>query len=532
MRRRRRARRGRASLAAQLFVGQLLVLVLVVAVGATLAVLDARRDGDDRARREVLDLALSLAGAPSTAEQVTGPDPAATLQPEAEALRVATGVDFVVVMAPDRTRYSHPNPELLGQPFVGDIAPAVAGRAFTEVFPGTLGPSIRAVAPVRDDAGAVVGLVAVGITQEALGRALLAQLPVLLGVVALALLAAAAGSLLLSRRLRRQTLGLQPDELRTMYEHHDAVLHAVGEGLVVLDDAGAVVLANDQARRLLTLRPGAVDVADLPESLRELARRGDRVSGEVHVTGDHVLVVSQRPVTWEGRPLGSVLTLQDRTELQGVADELDSVRGFAESLRSQAHESANRLHTVVTMVELGRSQEAVEFATAELALSQHLIDRLLAAVAEPALAALLLGKVAQAAERGCELTVTEDTALPAEPGVSARDLVTVVGNLVDNAVDAALEGRGEAWVEVRLVTTPDPAAIEVTVADSGAGLDPAGLTAALRRGHSTKSGQRGLGLALVAAVLARHDGRLEATPGPPSQLVLTLPVPARAGVPG
>lgn len=165
---------------------------------------------------------------------------------------------------------------------------------------------------------------------------------------------------------------------------------------------------------------------------------------------------------------------------------------------------------------------------------------MLGSVAEPALAALLLGKIAQASERGCALRVTEDTALPAETGVAARDLVTVVGNLVDNAVDAALDAapsppgdtRGEAWVEVRLVTTPDARALEVTVADSGAGLDPAGLPAALRRGHSTKPGQRGLGLALVAQVIARHGGDLHATPGPPSQLVLTLPVHAQVGAGG
>jgi sensor histidine kinase regulating citrate/malate metabolism len=415
------------------------------------------------------------------------------------------------------------------------------------VYPGSLGPSIRAVAPVRADDGTVVGLVAVGITQEALSRALVGQLPVLGGVVAVALLAAAGGSLLLSRRLRRQTLGLRPEELRTMYEHHDAVLHAVGEGLLVLDPAGGVVLANDEARRLLDLgqddtgEAGPVDVAALPESLRALARTGSRVTGEVHVTGSHVLVVSQGPVEFEGRPLGTVLTLRDRTELQGVADELDSVRLFAESLRSQAHESANRLHTVITLVELGRAEEAVELATSELAVSQALIDRLLAAVEEPALAALLLGKVAQAAERGCELTVTEDTALPADPGISVRDLVTVVGNLVDNAVDAALEAApprpggppGQAWVEVRAVVTdgPDGPVLELAVADSGAGLDPDGLGAALRRGYSTKSGSRGLGLALVAQVLTRHGGELHTTPGPPSQLVLTLPVPARTGAP-
>lgn len=193
---------------------------------------------------------------------------------------------------------------------------------------------------------------------------------------------------------------------------------------------------------------------------------------------------------------------------------------FAESLRSQAHESANRLHTVITMVELGRTEQAVEFATKELALSQHLIDRLMGTVQEPAVAALLLGKVSQAAEQGVELTVTDDTAL-SETTFDRHELVTLAGNLIDNAIDAAKESD-QPWVEVTV--REQGSDLVVQVADSGAGMNPDALATARTRGYSTKSGSRGLGLALVSQVVARHHGRLESENTYGSVVTATVPV--------
>ncbi len=193
-----------------------------------------------------------------------------------------------------------------------------------------------------------------------------------------------------------------------MYDHHDAILHSVSEGLVVLDRNG-VALANDEARRLLALPAGPITRADLPEFLRGGNDPG--VRDEVRLTDDRVLVVNRSQVSASD---SEVVTIRDRTELQGALGELSSLQGFTDSLRAQAHESANKLHTVVTLVEMGRPEEAVKFATQELALSQQLVDRVSDAVGEPALVALLLGKTAEADERGIELTITEETHLPAE----------------------------------------------------------------------------------------------------------------------
>ena len=499
------------------------LVVVIVVLGGALAALDARRDGDDAARERVVAIASALAAAPSTAAALQAGSPTATLQPVTERVRHDTQIAFITIMSPDGTRYTHTDPSLIGQKYLGTTEPALRGETFTEVFTGTLGPSIRAVAPVYAADGRIVGLVSAGITQQTLAENWYAQLPWILVVAATAVLAAVVGMWLVRRRLLRQTGGLSPRDLRVMYEHHDAVLHSVSEGLVVVEDDRAVLI-NDEARRLLGVSAEVpIDMRSLPGFLADGAADAGHgsvepsVKDEVRVTTDRVLVVNRAPVMMGHRGAADVVTIRDRTELQGALGELDSMKVFAESLRSQAHEAANRLHTIVALVEMGRGDEAVRFATTQLELSQRLVDRLTAAVHEPALVALLLGKSAQAAERGIALTVTDETHLGADEAegeiggvLTPTEMVTVVGNLVDNALDAC--DKDDPWVEVTV--RQDESALLVVVADSGPGMDEATFEQARRRGYSTKEGgiegRRGLGLALVSQLVERHRGRLTA----------------------
>ncbi|MEU9845505.1 PAS domain-containing protein, partial [Actinomadura sp. NPDC048032] len=386
---------GRWSLARQLLVLQAAIVGLLVAAGAALAFLDSGRAVDDSAAQTVSAVAASIADAPTVRAALADPAPTRLLQPYAERVRHDTGVDFITIMSPAGIRYTHPNPARIGGTFVGNTAPALAGRTFTETYTGTLGPSVRTVAPVFGEDRRVVALVAVGITVKAISAELRQRL-LALGAVAGAVLAVGmAGSYLVSARLRRQTRGVAPDELRGMFEYYEAILHAVREGLLILDRTGRVVLCNDAARHLLDLdaphgpfpsaaipgrargEPQGRDVAELglPEELVATLVSAEPRSDEIHVGDTRVLVVNTSPVRSGDRVMGNVVTLRDHTELQALTGELDTVRGFAESLRSQAHEAANRLHTVVSLVELGRPGQAVEFATAELASAQRLTDR-------------------------------------------------------------------------------------------------------------------------------------------------------------
>lgn len=430
------------SLAGQLFAMQVVLVAAIVAGCALFAYVTDQSQAEESARLQTTATAAAAARSPSVAEAVRSADPSAVLQPYAEALRKDAGMDFVVIMDPEGRRWTHPTPERIGETYLGHIGPAQRGGVLSEQFEGTLGLSVRTVAPVLDG-GRVVAIVSAGITVEEITQQVREQVTALLVAAGAALALGGAGTYVINARLRRHTHGMNAAELGRMHDFHQAALHAVREGLVMLDGRRRIALANDGARELLGLGDDAVGrpVADLglPAPLTGALLASEPRVDEVHLTADRVVVVNTRPVVG-GEQRGTVVTLRDHTELQALSGELDSERGFTQALRSQAHEAANRLHTVVSLIELGRADEAVDFATAELELAQVLTDRVVGAVGEPVLAALLLGKTAQANERGVELVLTEDSRIDDHVlphTLPPRDLVTILGNLIDNAVDAA-----------------------------------------------------------------------------------------------
>ncbi|WP_432157641.1 SpoIIE family protein phosphatase [Streptomyces sp. bgisy153] len=325
----RAALRGR-SLAGQVFVFQVAIVVLLVVAAVVALVLQVRHDITREARNRSLAVAQTFANSPGIVEALRSPDPTAVLQPRAEAARAATDVDFIVVTDPDGTRYTHPKPDRIGKQFVGNIAPAQAGGIVVEEIDGTIGRLVQAVVPVKDADGRVVGLVSSGITTEHVGGTVNQQLPLLLFAAAVALALATAGTALVSRRLLRQTHGLGPHEMTRMYEHHDAVLHTVREGVIIVGGDGRLMLANDEAHRLLDLpqdaeRRPVLDLGLDPDTA-DLLASGRVATDEVHLVGDRLLAINQRPTDVAGGPAGSVATLRDSTELRALSGRAEAAR--------------------------------------------------------------------------------------------------------------------------------------------------------------------------------------------------------------
>ncbi|MFI8515272.1 SpoIIE family protein phosphatase [Streptomyces sp. NPDC085460] len=319
-----------ASVAGQVLLLQVL-LVTVLVLGATAAdFLQARRDATQDAYDRSLSVAETFAHAPGTRAAMESRDPSALLQPSAEATRRAAGVTYVVAFAPDGIRWSHPDPSLIGGHVAGEFAPALGGEPFQETFDSLVfGRAVDTTVAVLDDRGDPVGLVSVGITVRKVEGAVMRQLPLLLGAAAIALALSVAGTTLVTRRLRHQTHGLGPAEMTRMYEHHDAVLHAVREGVVILGDDGRLVLVNDEARKLLALPPdagGDVRELGLPADLAALLTSGAVTDDDVRLIGDRLVSVNQRPIATAGSS-GSVATLRDTTELRAVSARADAARG-------------------------------------------------------------------------------------------------------------------------------------------------------------------------------------------------------------
>ncbi len=518
------------SISTRLFALQLVLIVLLTGVATIWLVANAKTDVKTSAAVKCTAIATSIAANPFVREALATSSPTTALEPYAVEMMRATETDFITIMAPDRTRFTHPNPAEIGKPFIGTIAPALAGESFTETYSGTLGPSVRAVVPVRDADGTVVGLVAVGVTVSTVSLALAGKLPFVLVATAITILSGALASWLLSRYLRRVTWGQGPEELGRMFSYYEGVLHSVREGLVLVDPGSRLVLYNDQAAELLGLdlardrTPVAVADLDISPELRALLGGGDRAVDEVFVTWDRVLIVNQEvAVSSEPRRaprvMGTVTTLRDHTELLQLAGELESMRTLSDALRSQTHEFANRLHTIVALIELDRGNEAIRLAATELDAGQELADQLLGSIDEPVLAALLLGKSAQARERGIDLVLDIAPNLGLME-IDSRDLVTIIGNLVDNALDASLRGADSPRVTIA-VSRGDAGEISIQVADTGPGVPDE--TAIFRRGFTTKKGlgneagigSHGVGLALVGQSVRRLGGdiRIDSTAG-------------------
>ncbi|MEU2717668.1 SpoIIE family protein phosphatase [Streptomyces sp. NPDC007205] len=352
-------RSGPRSVAGQVFLLQVALVVLLVVCGVVALVLQSERDTSTEAKRRSIAVAQTFAHSPGILQALRAPDPSKVLQPLTEAGRKSAGVDFIVVMNTKGIRYTHPLPSKIGHRFVGRIGPSLAGKVYTESVHGPLGHEVQATVPVDDAHGRVAALVSAGLKVKNVTSEVDRQLPIILAAGAGALVVTTGGTALVGRRLRRQTRSLAPEEMTRMYEHHDTVLHSVREGVLIVDADRRILLANDEARRLLEL-PADVEgrtVRELPEldpAMTELLVSGREAGDEVHFAGGRLLAVNQRATDRAGCPGGSVVTLRDSTELQAVSGRAEVARERLELLYDAGLGLGTTLDVVRTADELAR----------------------------------------------------------------------------------------------------------------------------------------------------------------------------------
>jgi sensor histidine kinase regulating citrate/malate metabolism len=509
------------TLAGTFLVLQLAVVALVLLVAAIVSVRQAQAQFRGYAAERILGAAESLATNPLVRERLPEPTATADLAPVAESVRIQSGASTVLLAGLDRRILAASDPTLVDSTLTLPVDTVWSGRSWggDAVLAGQ--QLIAAVAPVyaaTDGGPRLLGLALVGEVYPTPWAPLLVDVPEAALLLGLAALAGVVGSWLLARRIKKQTHGLEPAEIATLADQREALLYSIREGVLGVDATDRVTFANDSARDLL----------DLPE--RVVGRRVDelalspgvvdvllgRVDGADVVVGhrDRVLVVNRRTARTSGQegprsgqPIGTVITLRDRSDLMAVQRQLGATRSATETLRAQTHEFDNQLHIISGLVQMGEYDEVREYLATLTRKRAEVDATITGAIADPALAALLVAKSSLATESSVALALLPSSRCPKLDPELSTDVATVAGNLIDNALDAVANAEHAA---VAVEVTADDEEVRVVVTDTGPGVPHGEADQVFARGYSTKSstvaGGRGVGLALVRTICERRGG--------------------------
>lgn len=509
---------------------RIFIVVIAGLLGLLLAYNSAKSSQTNEYELRALAIAQATAAMPTVPALLESGDPQHKLAELGETIRISTHSSYVVIANSRGIRFSHPNPKLIGQKLDGQ-QPALKGRSYTTIDKaGTLGVSVNGKTPIYAPNGKIVGMVSAGILLSALsaGSWYLVHGILLYGIGLLFV------GLLLSELLVRLARGREMrDEIQavtTLIQEREAMLHSIREGVITLNLENRITLINDEARRLLGLRSDVIGKR-IDEVVRE-GRLSDLLLGKIEteddlqvLTENHSIVVNRRRVQDRNTPIGSVIILRDRTEHIGLLRELESVKNLTEALRSQQHEFANRLHTINGLLELANYEEAAKYLGEIAHVQSNLAEDLSFKLGNSLITALLIAKVTIAKERGVTLTINAQTSLD-DLNISPNALVTVVGNLIDNAIDAA-SGSPMATVKVSFLKTSDLNKC-ILVHDSGPGLPESDPSIVFQDGYSTKEpsgiGHRGLGLAIVDRLIRQSSGAITVGNNDGATFLVSIPI--------
>ena len=425
---------------------------------------------------------------------------------------------FIVIGDHEAIRLAHPDPDRIGFSMGDDDGDygrkaLIEGKAYVARAKGSLGESMRGKAPVIDPAtGDIIGIVSVGYSLGQVEATISRYNFVLYGVVGLMLLVTVISAIVIAGRFKRAIFGLEPEEIAGLFREREATLQSVREGIIAVNRNGIITTVNRAAYETLNL-PDDEPLAGKPilDILPESALMSVLESGkpdfdrEIWLRGRQ-MVVNRLPVRQGDEIIGVVASFRLRNELDQVSRQLTRIQQYADTLRSQTHEYSNKLHTIAGLIQIGANEEALNLIGNEVSDHQALLHLLLEAVPDPVIAGCLLGKYNRAREMGLHLDIDPDSQMVDIPDTLPRDqLVSVLGNLIDNALEATRQKVGGGG-RVRLSMTDLGAELIFEVEDQGPGVPEDAQRRIFERGVSTKGEEHGIGLHLVQQFLNRWGG--------------------------
>ena len=523
------------SLGGQFLVFQVLVVAVVLFAVAAISVAQSTREFREVRGQRMIAVAENTASTPVVRDRFADPFASRVLAPEVDRAVALSGAGLAEILTPDGVVSVSSDPSRVGSRMDLGASRADEGRAWfgDDDIDGV--HSLVGQVPILSTNGDVLAVASVSEPYPSVwellsgaGRRLLFYLG--LGA-ALGLLA----SWLLSRRIKRHTRGLEVAEIAGLADHREALLHSIREGVVAVNTEGDITLLNDSAQELLGLTDTAVgrrvDSVGLDPAVVDFLLSGEDGQDVVIVTRTRVLALNRRPATSQGQVIGTVTTMRDSTELAALQSQLSSHKSVTDTLRAQTHEFANQLHTISGLVQLGEYDSVRDLVGTLTRRRAEISEAVTRRISDPAVAALLIAKTSLAAESGVSLEIAPESTLAVLPPALATDVITLLGNLIDNAVDVSV-GSQPATVTVLI---DDRDGLTVSVADSGPGVPEHLRETIFARGVTSKPevpGGRGIGLALVRLVTAQHGGTVAVSDGRTGGALFTVRLPvSRVAVP-
>lgn len=481
--------------------------------------------------RLALEISKTVSFIPTIIDAFQKSDPSKTIQPIAEKIRKETGAEFVVIGNKDGTRYSHPINTKIGQKMTGgdNQRALIQGEYYISKAEGSLGPSIRGKSPIFNQHGEIIGIVSVGFLLEDVQQQILKNISRVLIVSFLALLISLIGSILLGRNIRKDTMGLEPYEIASLYKEKNAVLHAVKEGILAIDKEGFITMMNQQAKRLLhlrgTVRNRKVDGLFPSNYLYEVLRTGNSQTDKEMVWKDKTVIVNCTPIVDETGINGVVASFRDKTEIEHMVNTISEVKRYSEDLRAQTHEFTNKLYVLLGLLQLGEFNQAIEMIQSETQTLQFQNSVVFNQIKDTKIQAILLGKLGKASEKKVNFEIISDSYLDILPThIKLSNLIVILGNLIDNAFEAVY---GCEIPTVTFFATDIGSDIIIEISDNGKGISEGDIPLLFDRGYTSKNGTepRGFGLANAEEAVLELNGLIEVQSEPESGTVFTVYLP-------
>ena len=497
------------------------VLLLVYALWF-IQISDTTRDG---VKDTALAVARTFSDMPEVKQALTLPPQSGLIQPLALAITRRNDLLYAVVTDMHGVRYSHPNARLIGKQFIGeDIQPAFNGKENVAVNHGVLAPALRVFTPVFNDQQQQIGVVVVGISLSKVDEQIAKGRWDVLLTVLFSALVCGIGTWSLVRGLKRVLLGLEPQEISTQFQQRQAMLHSLKEGVVAVDVEGRVTLINPAASEILLSGPGK-EIAHTPllADLQEVLQTGEPIYDRELGCNGFLLISNTVPVRSQNAIVGAISTFRDKTEVSQLLQRLDGMVNYVDALRTTSHEFMNKLHVILGLLNMKSYDKLEEYVLQTAHTYQADIGEIQHRIKSPVVAGFLIGKIQRAKERGFTLNLAEESLVPDCPNEKqVTVLVTVLGNLIENALDA-MSGQSEG--EVGLLLHYQNGWLSGEVSDDGPGIPPANIDAIFNKGFSTKGENRGVGLFLASQQLRELGGTLavESEPGVFTQFFVHLP---------